>query len=124
MPLASARDNVNVPAVLAMSAIPVLVVPLTETGTDTDLEVTVVALPAEAVNAGCRYRTDTVTFPLENTLANPAVRLPLLCVLMVTEPPGGTRNGMLGRVIAAGINDPLARKNATSPCTEDVVDGF
>ena len=87
VPLASARDNVTVPAALAMRAIPVLEAPPTETGTDTDLEVTVVAPFADAVNAGCRYRADTVTFPLENTFANPAVRSPLLCVLIVTKRP-------------------------------------
>jgi hypothetical protein len=45
-----------------MRAIPVLDVPPTRTGTDTDLAVTVVALPADAVNAGGRYLADTVTF--------------------------------------------------------------
>ena len=114
----------SVPAELAIKAIPVFDVPPTETGTDTDREVTVVALFADAEKAGCRYRADTVTFPLENTFAKPAVKSPLLCVLIVIDPPGGTRNGILGRVIAAGISDPLGRKKTTSPCTAEVVDEF
>src|SRR5437867_10810755 len=54
-PLRSRRDMVSIPGEFAINAIPVVVLGVapTETGTDTDREVTVVVLAPAAGNAGC-----------------------------------------------------------------------
>src|SRR5262245_51460093 len=105
LPEASRRDNVSVPAALAISAMPVLYGKAgpTLTGIETDRAVAVVTLSAFGVNAECMYRSSTVTAPLEKTFANPAPKLVLLCVLTVVEPPAGIQNEMFGSTIEAGI---------------------
>ncbi|PYS36383.1 MAG: hypothetical protein DMG14_24630, partial [Acidobacteria bacterium] len=73
----------------------------TETGKDTDREVTVVAAFAFGEKNGWVYRASTVTLPFENTFANPAENSPLLCVLIVVEPEGGIKNEVFGSTMSA-----------------------
>src|SRR5262249_53653754 len=122
----SRREICSVPAELATTATPVLVLAMrpTEMGRDTDREVTVVAELTFGVKIVWPYRASTVTLPFENTFANPATRFPRLWVLMVIEPDAGIRNDTLGSTIAAGIGDPSRLKKLTMPCTAVVVDGL
>ena len=115
-PAALTRENVTLPPELAIRAIPVLVgAAPTESGKDTDLEVTVVAVFAFGEKAGWMYRASMATFPFENTFANPLLNVPLLCVLMVVEPEGGIKNVIFGSVIADGIIEPSLLKKSTIP---------
>ena len=77
------------------------------TGIDTDWAVAVVPVLRSEVNDGLMKRDSTVTLPLEKTFANPGVKAPLLCVLIVAEPEGGIRNERFGCEMASGIRLPL-----------------
>ena len=107
--------SVSVPADPAIIAMPVFVLPVAETGTETDRDVTVVALLAPWLNTGCEKRASTATLPLENTLANPSVNAALLKVAIVADPEGGIKNDMFGSTTAAGMRVLLFAKKSTIP---------
>src|SRR5215510_6847294 len=132
-PAASRNVRVSVAAESATIATPVFVVAAgpTDTGNETERDVTVVAVLVFGENAECMKRVSTVTFPLEKIFARPAAKSPLLCVTIVVDPEAGIRNEILGSTIAAGIAwscTPSAPswtglKKSTMPFTDEVDDG-
>jgi hypothetical protein len=109
--------SVNVPADPAMSATPVFVLELTDTGSETDRDVTVVALFALRANSGCEKRASTATLPLENTFAKPPLNGALLCVLIVVEPPAGIKKETLGSTTDVDMRVLLFAKKSAIPWT-------